>query len=80
MSCGVGGVGVRTAARLLGTWDDGGGVMEDVVRGAGDVNLGDATFDMLTGAADSERDGERNLGVSGRATSVVGINESCDVW
>jgi hypothetical protein len=54
--------------------------MEDVVRGAGDVNLGDATFDMLTGAADSERDGERNLGVSGRATSVVGINESCDVW
>lgn len=57
--------------------------MEEVVRGAGDMNLtrsGEASFDMLTGAADSERHGERFLGVSGPATSVVGINTSCDGW
>jgi hypothetical protein len=52
------------------------------VRGAGGVNFtrsGDASFDMLRGAADSEGDAERSLGVSGRVDSVVGINESCDV-
>jgi hypothetical protein len=59
VSCGVGGVGVRMPARMSGTWEEGGGVMEEVVRGAGDVNLtrsGEASFDMSTGAADSERD------------------------
>lgn len=72
MSCGVGGVGVRTAARVFGICVEGGGVMEEVVRGAGDVNLtrsGDAAFDMLTGA----------VGVSGRTASVVGI-KSCGGW
>lgn len=54
--------------------------MEEVVRGAGEVNLtrsGDAAFDMFAGAADSEREVERSLGVSGRAGSVDGI-KSCD--
>jgi hypothetical protein len=81
VSWGVGGVGVRMTAREVRSWDDGGGVMEEVVRGAGDVNLtrsGEASFDMLTGAADSESDAERNWGVSGPATSVVGISTSCD--
>lgn len=76
-------MGVRMLARVLGTCDDGGGVMEDVVRGAGDVNLkrsGEPSFDMLAGAAGSESDAERNLGVSGPATSVVGISTSCDGW
>jgi hypothetical protein len=62
-------------------WEDGGGVMEEVVRGAGEVNFtrsGDASFDMLRAAVDSEGDAERSLGVSGRVDSVVGINESCD--
>lgn len=39
VSCGVGGVGVLMAARVPGTWEEGGGVIEDVVRGAGEVNL-----------------------------------------
>jgi len=59
VSWGVGGVGVRMTAREFGNCDDGGGVMEDVVRGGGDVNLtrsGEASLDILTGAADSERD------------------------
>jgi hypothetical protein len=46
-------------ARVLGSWEEGGGVIEEVVRGAGDMNLtrsGEASFDMSTGAADSERD------------------------
>jgi hypothetical protein len=76
VSWGVGGVGVRSPAREPGSCDDGGGVMEEVVRGAGDVNLtrsGEASFDMLAGAADSESDAERMRGVSGPATSVVGI-------
>lgn len=47
--------------------------MEEVVRGAGDVNFprsGEAGFDMLAKPADAD-------GVSGRASSVVGIR-SCD--
>jgi hypothetical protein len=54
--------------------------MEEAVGGGGEVNLtrsGDASLDMLRGAADSEGDAERSLGVSGRVDSVVGINESC---
>ena len=46
--------------------------MEEVVRGAGEVNLtrsGDTAFDRLRGRG----------GVSGRAFSVVGI-KSCDAW
>jgi hypothetical protein len=73
---------VRTAARAFTAWDEGGGVMDEVVRGAGDVNLtrsGDG-FDMSRGAADSERDAERSVGVSGRATSVDGMKGSCDGW
>lgn len=57
--------------------------MEEVVRGAGEMNLtwsGDASFDMLRAAADSAGDGERSLGVSGGAYSVVGTNESCEGW
>lgn len=80
VSWGVGGVGVLK--RVLTTWEEGGGVMLDVVRGAGDVNFtrsGEATFDMVAAAADSERDAERNVGVSGRVTSVEGTS-SCDGW
>jgi hypothetical protein len=83
VSWGVGGVGVRMPARVLTIWEEGGGVMEEVVRGAGDVNFtrsGEASFDMSPGAADSERDIERTLGVSGPANSVVGTSESCDGW
>lgn len=44
---GVGGVGVRTDVRIAGTtgatWDDGGGVMEDV-GGTGDENLERSVF------------------------------------
>lgn len=75
VSWGVGGVGVRMAEREFGSCEEGGGVMEEVARGAGDVNLtrsGDASFDMMTAASDSER----KSGVSGRATSVVGIRVS----
>lgn len=58
--------------------------MEEVVRGAGEVNLwsGDASFDIAS-AADSAGDGEQSLGgVSGCAFSVVGISESwyCVPW
>jgi hypothetical protein len=77
VSWGVGGVGVRMLARVFGICEDGGGVMEDVARGAGDVK---PAFAMSTCAADSERDAERPLGVSGAATSVVGMSESCDGW
>lgn len=83
VSCGVGGVGVRTAARLFNTWAEGGGVMDDDVRGAGDLKparSGDASFDILAAAADSDREAERKSGVSGRAASVVCINKSCDGW
>lgn len=83
VNCGVGGVGVRKLARVSGIWEEGGGVMEDVVLGAGDVNLtrsGEASPDMLAGAAEAERDADAcsTLGVSGPASSVVGISESCD--
>jgi len=74
---------VRIAASVPGICEDGGGVMEEVVRGAGEMNLtrsGDASFDMVRAAADSAGDRERSLGVSGCAYSVVGINESCDGW
>jgi hypothetical protein len=80
VSCGVGGVGVLR--RVLTTWEDGGGVMDEVVGGAGDVNLtrsGEASFDMLPAAADSERDAARNVGVSGWTVSVEGTS-SCDGW
>lgn len=83
MSRGVGEVGVRIMARAPGNWEDGGGVKDEVVRVGGDMNLtrsGEASFDNWWGAADSEHDAERNRGVSGRAPSVVGINESCDDW
>jgi hypothetical protein len=83
VSWGVGGVGVRMLVRMLGIWEEGGGVMEDVARGAGDVNLrrsGEAPFAMSRWATDSERDADRPLGVSGAASSVVGMSESCDGW
>lgn len=53
--------------------------MEEVVGGAGDVNLGsgESAFDMLAKSGEPER----NLGVVGRDTSVDGRRESweaCD--
>lgn len=76
-------MGVRRTVRVSGICEDGGGVMEDVVLGAGDVNLtrsGEASPDILTGAAETERDTDAcsALGVSGPVNSVVGISDSCD--
>jgi hypothetical protein len=65
VSCDDGGVGVRTAARVLSICDDGGGVMDNVRCGAGDTPWsGDAALEGLMGASDSERDVERILGVA----------------
>lgn len=67
----MGDVGVRATVRESGSWEEGGGVMEEVVRGVGETNFlcsGEAEFfDRLTGIG----------GVSGRAVSVVGT-KSCD--
>ena len=41
---GVGGVGVRIGGRVFGTWDDGGGVMDAVVGGGGEVNFSTLVF------------------------------------
>jgi len=75
-SPGVGGDGVRTTARVFGSWDDGGGVMEEVVGGAGDVN-----FSILA-MGDPEREADRSAGVAGIDSSVDGIStdswEACD--
>jgi hypothetical protein len=63
---------------VFGPCEDGGGVMEEVARGVGDMKPvrsgGDAAFDILAGVWDIV-DG---FGVFGRATSVVGSRESCD--
>lgn len=76
MSPGVGGVGVRMTDRVLGSWDDGGGVIDDVVGGAGDVNFSS----LVTGDSDGDADG--SAGVAGLDSSVDGISteswEACD--
>lgn len=80
VSCGVGGVGVRMTVCEWGIWEDGGGVMEEVVGGAGEVNLarsGETALDMFAAVGEPER----NLGVVGRDSSVEGMSESweaCD--
>lgn len=82
-SWGVGGVGVRTTVREFGICDDGGGVIDDVVGGAGEVNLarsGELALDMEASAEDSEGEMERSLGVVGLESSVEGRSESWDVW
>jgi hypothetical protein len=79
----VGGVGVLAAVRNTGSWEDGGGVMDEVVGGAGEVNLyrsGDLACDMLRGPGDADLEPEYILGVAGRESSVVGSRESWDNW
>ena len=76
VSCGVGGVGVRATIREFGIWDEGGGVKDDVVGGAGEVNLawsGETAVDMLR---DARCDAEASLGVAGLESSVEGRSES----
>jgi hypothetical protein len=77
VSPGVGGDGVRTSTRVFGSWDDGGGVMDEVVGGAGDAN-----FSILA-TGDPEREADRSIaGVAGLDSSVEGIStdswEACD--
>ena len=79
-SPGVGGVGVRMVERVFGSWDDGGGVIVDVVGGAGEVNV--SALGYCAGSGESERDSDRSGGLSGLATSVEGMSteswEVCD--
>lgn len=76
-SPGVGGDGVRTTERMLGSWDDGGGVMDEVVGGAGDVNF------SIFATGDAEHEAERTSGVAGLDGCVEGITtdswEACDI-
>jgi hypothetical protein len=54
--------------------------MEEVVGGAGDVNLalsGETAFDI---SSDSDCSAEGSLGVAGRDSSVEGMSESWDSW
>jgi hypothetical protein len=74
VSWGVGGVGVLATTRVLGIWEDGGGVME-AAGGAGEVNL--AWFDG-PGEPGDEVNGK--IGVAGRDISVEGIRESWESW
>lgn len=64
--------------RLLGICEDGGGVMDEVVGGAGDVNLTLSAFDC-PGEPGLE-DEPRLVGVAGRESSVEGISESWESW
>jgi hypothetical protein len=62
---------------VFGNWDDGGGVVDEVVGGAGDVN-----FSVLV-TGDAEREADCNMaGVAGLDSSVEGIStdsgEGCD--
>lgn len=53
----MGGVGVLATAREFGSCEDGGGVMDEVVGGAGDVNLtrsGERALGIFGGAGDSD--------------------------
>lgn len=71
---------MRAITRVFGTWDDGGGVMEEVVGGAGEVNLtlfGDTAFGVCSG--DSESESERISGVAGPESSVEGTRESWEI-
>ena len=84
-SCGVGGVGVLASARVFGIWEDGGGVIEEVVGGAGEVNLtrsGETTLTMPDdGGGEPEGETEESiLGVAGREYSVDGMRENCESW
>lgn len=78
---GVGGVGVRTGARIGATWEDGGGVIEEVFGGAGDTNLalsGVRAIGMADGAGDVEA--SWRCGVVGPKfweSSVVDMSEAC---
>jgi hypothetical protein len=75
VSCGVGGEGVRAVVRVLGIWEEGGGVIDEVMGGAGEVN-----FAWLDGPGGSDGEAERRLGVSSLDISVDGTSESCDGW
>lgn len=74
----MGGVGVRTVARLRpGTWEDGGGVIEEESAGGGDEYLARSTRTGISGRP-GERDGsdkeaDCSCGVLGSEFSVVGI-------
>lgn len=75
---GVGGVGVRIDGRVSGTWDDGGGVIDAVVGGGGEVNF--STFVLCADAGEFERDTECMRGVAGPGSSVDGMaTESWEV-
>lgn len=69
-------MGVRATTRVFGIWEEGGGVIEEVVGGAGDVNLarsGETTLDI---SADPDCDAKASLGVAGLDSSVEGMSES----
>ena len=78
---GVGGVGVRIDGRVFGTWDEGGGVIDAVVGGGGEVNF--STFVLCAEPGEFEGDTECiRGGVAGPGSSVDGMAtgswEVCD--
>jgi hypothetical protein len=81
VSCGSGGVGVLMMLRLVGTCEDGGGVIDEVVGGAGDVNLTLSGLLRLDCPGEPGLEGEARLvGVAGRESSVEAMSESWESW
>jgi hypothetical protein len=70
-------VGVLAATRGTGSWEEGGGVIDEVVGGAGEVNLAGSSEEAFWNSGEPGIEGERSLGgVVGCGSSVDGMRTS----